>query len=112
MIKKKITSRLYILKKVWWTISQREALLLYKSSILPYFDQGSPFYSAANQRSLLPLQTLQNKALRLVYKRRDWPGTDIAHAQSKLMSTRNRRNFFLLKHAHDRSYNPQNMRSV
>lgn len=110
MIKKKFSSRLYTLRKIHWTISQMDALTLYKSSILPLFDQGSQFYSCASQKSLHFLRTLQNKALRIVYKRRKWPGTDLAHSNSKLKTLKNRSRFFLLRHAHERSYNPSNMR--
>lgn len=48
MLKQYITGRMYTLKKVRWALNFKEALLLFKSGILCYFDQGSMFYHAAS----------------------------------------------------------------
>lgn len=111
MIKRKITARLFTLKKIRWTLSHKDALTLYKSTILPYFDQGSPFYTSANKNSLKSLQSLQNKSLRIVYRKKDWPGTTAAHTESKLLSIEDRRALFLLKYAHNLSYDPANLQA-
>lgn len=52
MIKQKVNGRLYTLKKVWWTINGKDALILYQSSNLPHIDQGLLFYGGANQDQL------------------------------------------------------------
>lgn len=110
MIKKKITSRMFTLKRIRWTLSRKDALTLYKSTIIPFFDQGSPFYTSANKNSLKALQSLQNKALRIIYTKKKWPGTEIAHSECKLLNTDDRRTFFMLKYAHNLSYNPVNIK--
>lgn len=107
-----MTARLYILRKIRWTLSHRDALTLLQSTILPYIDLGNPFYSCANQNSFKAIQTLQNRALRIVYRRKEWPGTDIARTESRLLHARKRWIFFLLKHAHQLSYNAHNLRWI
>lgn len=110
IIRRKITSRLFILKKIRWTLTKKDALTLYKSTILPFFDQGSPFYISANKNSLKSLQSLQNRALRIIYGKKNWPGTENAHKECKLLNTDDRRNFFLLKHANTLSYDTNNIK--
>lgn len=66
MIKQLIIARLVILKKIRPLIERREALLLYKSYIIPYFDLGNLWYTAANEQLTRGLQTLQNKCIRII----------------------------------------------
>lgn len=108
----KITSRMFTLKKIRWTLKRRDALTLYRSSILPYFDQGALFYSSANIKTLTSLQTLQNKSLRIIYPRREWRGTTHAHVHSRLMKIEDRCKFAMLKYAQQRSYNESNLRKL
>lgn len=44
MVKQKVKQRSYLLKKVRNIVSQKETLVLYKSSILPFLDQGDLFF--------------------------------------------------------------------
>lgn len=43
MFKRKMVARVYTLRKIRWTLSHRDALTLFKGTILPYLDQGNPF---------------------------------------------------------------------
>lgn len=109
-IKQQICYRLYILRKVRWLLGFTESLLLYKSSILCYFDQGDVYYSVATKQELASLQTLQNKCLRVIYgSKKKWPGTDVAHQCCNLLRLGDRRKISLLKYAQTRSYNRANM---
>lgn len=112
MIKRNVVSKLHILKKVRWTLTTKDALTIYRSSLLPYFDQGDIFYSSASKSSLQSLQTLQNKALRIVYSKKHWKGTHQAHIKSKLLYLNQRRTTSLLKYAHTQSYNPDNLKKI
>lgn len=59
MTKQKITSRMYTLQKFRRTLTMKDALTLYKSSIMPYFDQGVLFYYySASKKTLNSLQSL------------------------------------------------------
>lgn len=60
MLKKSISFRMFILRKVRWQLGFRESLLLFKSGIIPFFDQGDLFFNAASKEQLQGLQTLQN----------------------------------------------------
>lgn len=109
-IKHKITSRMFTLKKIRWTLKRSDALTLYRSSILPYFDQGALFYSSANKNTLCSLQILQNKSLRIIYPRREWRGVAYAHTTSRLMKIEDRCKLAMLKYAQQRSYNKSHLR--
>lgn len=100
------------LRKVRWTLTPEDALLLYKSSLLPYFDQGDLFYSCAKTGTLQTLQTMQNKALRVIYPKKNWEGTHATHVKSKLLYTEQRRKVSLLKHAHSLSYDQSNLKGA
>lgn len=108
MLKQKITSRLFTLNKIRWTLTFKDALLLYKTSILSYFDLGSLFYHSGKKDQLKSLQTLQNRALRIVYLKKEWPGTETAHVNCRLLTVKNRRELNLLKYAQTRSFNIEN----
>lgn len=51
----------------------------------------------------MSLQILQNRALRIIYSKKDWPGTHEALSQNRLLTIDNRRALSLLKFAHNRS---------
>lgn len=88
------------LKKICYLLSVKEALLLYKSKVMPYFDLGDLYYDVANKNHLQGLQVLQNKCLKIIYTRKNWVNTDEAHKRSNILSTRNRRIFALIKYGH------------
>lgn len=71
MLKRYIIARMCTLRKVRWALNFRESTLLFKSSILSYFDQGSVFYHAALKNDLKQLQVMQNKCLRIIYGKRN-----------------------------------------
>lgn len=110
-LKQKIVSRLFTLKRIRWSLSHNDTLILYKSSVLSLFDLGCLFYHCSNKNTLQGLQTLQNKGLRIVYLKKNWPGTDIAHKNCKLLTIKARRELYLLKYAHLRSFNHLNLKN-
>lgn len=111
-IRRKITSRMYTLRKIHWTLRTKDALTLYRSSILPYFDQGLLYYHSANAGPLKGLQSLQNKSLRIIYTKRNWHGTEDAHRNSNLLPIKDRYKLTLLKYAHRRSFNRENIKKT
>lgn len=110
MIKKSITYRMFILRKVRWQLGFRDSLLLYKSGILTFYDQGDIFFHAGNKDQLKGLQTLQNKSLRIIFGKKDWPGTNVAHKRCNLLKIDDRRKLSLVKFAHQNSHNPLNLK--
>lgn len=110
MLKQHISGRTYTLKKVRWALNFRESMMLFKSSILCYFDQGSIFYHSASAVDLKQLQVLQNRCLRIVYGRRAWSDTISAHKNNNILMCRDRRLLFLLKRTHGLSFTPSNLK--
>lgn len=108
MVKKKISLRLYLLRKIRWVIGFRDALLLYKSRILPFFDLGIIFYSC-DATKINSLQILKNRALRTIIGKKIWSNTDDAHKNCNLLEIKARQRLFLVKHIHKRSFYPVNM---
>lgn len=109
-LKNKISQRHYLLKKVRWTIGFSEAMIIFKSSILPFFDVGDIFYIGTNLEQKKSLQTLQNKCLRTIYGRKAWPGTEEAHRRNNLLLTKERQLLHLLRYAQLKSFDRTNLR--
>lgn len=105
MIKKKILCKLYLLRKIRWSINYIDALRLYKSSILPFYEIGSIFYNCCDKNNLAGLQNLQNKSHKVIIGKRNWNGIDQAHIKCGLLKTESRRIINLLIHGHQ-PYNP------
>lgn len=79
--------------------------------ILPYFDVGDIYYNSANNELLKGLQSLQNSALRLILGRKNWPGSEQAHAECNLFQTRKRRIYNLIKNGQKLSFTGSNLKS-
>lgn len=109
-IKQSIVSRMFTLKKVKYLLGSKEALLLYKSKILPYFDIGSLYYDSANADQVRCLQTLQNKCVRTIFGKNTGLSGDELHKKGRLLNTRTRRKMTLLKYAHQLSYHNCNLK--
>lgn len=111
MVKQKVKQRAYLLRKVRNIVGQNETLTLYKSSILPFIDQGDLFYGASTKELLKSLQTLQNNCIRTIYGKTNWPGTQQAHNACRLLFLKDRRTCHLLKRAHCKSFSRENLRA-
>ena len=57
--------KIYLLSKIRPCINQSTAMKIYKTKILPYFDQGDILYMDAFNKDVDKLQKLQNRALRI-----------------------------------------------
>lgn len=111
MVKGNIRKRSHLLKKIRWAINERDALLLYKSSIIPYFDIGSLFYSGACRNETDGLQTLQNNCLRTIVGKKKWSNTTIAHERCKILTVKQHRQLTLVKYGHMLSKKTDNLRN-
>lgn len=111
MLKQRIFIHLITLKKIRWTISEKEAFLLYKACIMPFLDQGDVFYSCARKDVLKSFQTIQNRALRIIIGKKNWVNTITAHSRLLFLTTSNRRNLNILCYAHKLSLKSENLKS-
>ena len=62
-----LVHNIYLLQKIRYYINENAATKIYKSMILPYADYGDIFFTKANSQQLKKLQTLQNRALRIIF---------------------------------------------
>lgn len=95
-----IKRKLYLFGKIRSYMSSDIAVILYKASILSYFDIGDLFYNSANKNSLTKLQTLQNKALRCIYHSDHRLSVRELHVRAKLLFLQDRRDSNLAAFAH------------
>lgn len=81
-------------------LNRGDALTIYKGMIMPYLDIGDIYYNSGMKEQFKGLQTLQNKGLRIIWGKRDWPGTEAAHNECKLLPSNMRRQGNLVKYGH------------
>lgn len=98
------------LRKVRWMLGVRNALILYKSCILPYIDHGSLFYDCTTKDLLKGIQSLQYKCLKKITGKKKRDSTSAIQIKYNLLSTHNRRKLNLLKYAHKLSFVPGNIK--
>ena len=97
---RQVSHKIYMLTKIRPFINNTQALYLYKSKILPYFDYGDIFYNKTFSRTLLRLQKLQNRALKLCMGKDALYNTDLLHVEAKLPKLISRRISHVLNFAH------------
>ena len=86
-----VSHKIYLLSRIKKFLSNRSALLVYKTMVLPFFDYADVVYHNANTAELEKLQRLQNRALKLclgLHRRED---TEIVHRSAKVPLLENRR---------------------
>ena len=64
-----VSHKLYLLAKIREFVDKKQAITIYKSKIMPYFDYGDIFQLGVQVKTRDMLQKLQNRALRLVLNR-------------------------------------------
>lgn len=92
-----ITHKLYLLSRLRPMLTQKAALAVYKSKILTYLDYRAVFQYSARAPLLRKLQTLQNRAIRIVLKLPARTNVDHQHLELCLFHSELRREYFLMK---------------
>lgn len=67
MIRQNFCSRMQTFKRVKYLLGTKNALLLYKSKLLLYLDQGDLVYTSASEDQVCGLQTLQSCCLKIIF---------------------------------------------
>ena len=98
-----VAYKLYLLTRIRKYINTEQAICIYRSKILPYFDYGDIFYNTTFQRILYRLQILQNRALRVCLHRDSRYQVDLLHGESKIPLLLNRCNSHVLNCIYPRS---------
>ena len=107
---RQVSHKLYMLTKIRPFINNTQALCLYKSKLLPYFDYGDIFYNKTYMRVLRKLQKLQNRALKLCLGKDARYNSDLLHFEASLPKLQNRRKSHILNFAFHRAHNDQYIR--
>ena len=100
-----VSHKLYLVSRIRNIINNIQALTIYKSKILPYFDYGDIFYNNTYVRTTNKLQKLQNRAIRLCLGHDSRYNVALLHQESKIPRLENRRHVHLLNFIYPRSRN-------
>ena len=92
-----INNKLYLLSLLRKQLTTKCAILLYKSMILPYFEYGDVFISACTEAILSRLQLLQNRGLRIAFKRDPLSSVNQLHIDAHLLPLKFRRKISTIK---------------
>ena len=95
--------KIYLLSKIRSSINQSTAIKIYKTKILPYFDQGDILYLDAFNKDVSKLQKLENRALRICLKENNRQHIDNLHNTAKIPLLCHRRTYHLSLYAYTRS---------
>ena len=107
-----VSHKIYMLTKIRYYITSEQALPIYKSKILPYFDYGDIFYLNTYVRTLHKLQKLQNRSLRLCLGQNARYNTDLIHTEAKVAKLEPRRKCHLLNFVYHRTHIQKYVRTV
>lgn len=92
-----LTYKIYLLAKMRSTLTQFAALSVYKSTILTLIDYVILFYSSFNKKIQWKLQTLQNRAIRIILRLPARTNVDEQHIKLNIWHIENRHWYFLMK---------------
>ena len=95
--------KIYLLAKMRNFLSNKAALTVYKSKVLPFFDYGDVLINNINSTLLTKLQRLQNNALRICLRSDRHTTTDDLHTQASTPRLKDRRLVHIRNLAHKRS---------
>ena len=103
-----VSHKIYMLTRIRQFINKDVSLLIYKTKILPYLDYGDILYDGADSKSLVRLQKLQNRALRVCLNSAEPLSRRELHARTRMPLLEHRRNVhlrnFMFKRKDDISY--------
>ena len=95
---RKVNNKVIQLGSMRYFLNKQAALLVFKNMILPILEYGDVFLSALSASTSNILQTLQNKALRLVLDRKKELSTNELHAAAGLRKLKFRRKLHTLQY--------------
>ena len=106
-IVRNVNNKLYLLSILRKQITVQCAVLLYKSMILPYFEYGDVFLSACTVTDLSKLQILQNRGLRIVFKRNSYSSVNQLHIDANILPLSYRQKISVIKLMFDMKCNSE-----
>lgn len=95
-VKKKVSSKIYLLGRIRNKINWKTALAIYNATIQPCFDYCSSILFQCNKQQIKILQIQQNKALRIILKRRKTQNCKMMISDLNILNVQNRINLNVL----------------
>ena len=92
-----VSAKIKQLKRMRMFLNIKAAMLVYKNMILPILEYGNIFITAASKENRRKMQTLQNRALKVIHQVDRYYETDLIHDGSNLLKLRYRREQHLLQ---------------
>ena len=102
-----VAHKLYLLSKIRKYIDIQQAITIYRSMIVPYFDYGDIFLTKVSQKTIDKLQKLQNRALRICLARDGRSNVIDLHNTCNINKLNHRRQVHLLNFSYHRAQDAQ-----
>ena len=90
-VKRNVQHKLYLFNKIKYNMPKTAAIKIVKSMILPIMDYCDVFYGIATKTNCHKLQLLQNRALKIAYRRQGITNIATLHRKAKLNKLKHRR---------------------
>ena len=88
---RRVSDKIYQLRKLRSFLNNKAALLVYKNMILPILEYGDVFFSSTILKTRKKLQTLQNQGLKCALNKDRLFNTNLLHSEAKLQKLKWRR---------------------
>ena len=99
-VKKNVTHKSYILNRISKFLTGSAALKIYKTHVLPLFDNGDLLYHDCNTKLLDMLQRLQNNCLKICNNKPKMYNTLLLHKECKIPFLKERRKAHIRNYSH------------
>ena len=102
---KMVAHKLYLLASVRKFITSEQAITIYRSKIVPYFDYGDIFLMNITAKTTQKLQKMQNRALRICIQAEGRTNVNILHNTCNVNKLDDHRRTHLLNFVYKRAQN-------
>ena len=103
---RRVSSKVYQLRRLKKFLSNKAALLVYKNMILPIMEYGDIYLISASAENMRKLQVLQNRALKCALDKEKRYSTLKLHKEAKIFKLKHRRKLHLIQHMYKFSQLP------
>ena len=98
-----VSHKLYLLSRIRKFITTEQAIVIYRSKIVPYFDYGDVFLMNITNRTKDKLQQVQNRALRICLTAEGRSNVNMLHNACNINTLNDRRSTHLLNFVYNRA---------
>ena len=110
-IRKKVGFRITQLSRIRKYINSEQALNIYKTKVLPFFDYGDVLYHGSAVQNTDKLRRLQNRALKVCLMKGRLTSTNLIHKEAKINFLEERRISHVLKLSFKKAQKQENLQT-